>query len=340
MKVTLKQIADATGLSLATVSRVTTGTGYVSDDARRLVEKAIQELGYIKSEKKPVVMHENDDLVMILVGGIKSSLSSNLVEYLVEHLTQKKKRPFVAITLFHPEREMYFLELAKKNRFFGVIAMTITETPKMAEYLKTFPCPIVMLNRYLPSVEMDSLHVDYYKMGFIGTEYLISKGHKQILFIGGNRNSSITQDKQFGFLDCMHSHNLPVSDDMILHINRLIFENGKTIVNTLLQMKELPTAIISSNDISVSIMNDLYHHKIRIPEDISIFTCEDSDLTENCYIPITAMSIDEHQISKEAVKTLMYRYRHPNAPYCHKMYNPHLIERQSVADISCICENL
>ena len=55
MGATLKQIAEETGLSVSTVSRVTTGKGYVSDEARRLVEEAVQRLSYSRRPPMPQI---------------------------------------------------------------------------------------------------------------------------------------------------------------------------------------------------------------------------------------------------------------------------------------------
>ena len=331
MKTTLKQLAAETGLSISTVSRVVTGRGYVSEDTRAAVEEAMRRLEYVKPERRTVTLHENDDLVMLLVGGIKSSLASESVELLVRELEKRKKRPFVAITSFSPEQDRSYLRFAVENHFFGVIALTILEDPETVAMLRNFPCPVIMLDRYLPSLDMDCLRPDYYKMGFEGAEYLIRHGHERIAFIGGSPDSPITQDKKMGFEDCMRAHGLELRDEWIIHVERLIYENGKRIADQLLSMKERPTGVVSSNDISVSILNELLLHGVRVPEDISIFICEDSSLAAHCQVPMTSMVIDHHRMSADAVKTLFRRHRQPNAPRSFLIYNPQLIERGSVA---------
>lgn len=330
MKATLKQIAEETGLSISTVSRVVTGRGYVSDETRALVDAAIRKFEYVKRERRAVSLHDNDDLVMILIGGIRSSLASEHVELLVRELEKKQKRPFVAIASFSPERERSYLRFAAENHFFGVIALTIHETPETLALLRNLPCPVTMLERYLPSLDMDYLRPDHYKMGFVGAEYLIKKGHKHIGFIGGRPNSTTTQDKKMGFEDCMQSHGLEVRPDWIIHVDRLVYENGKPIADQLLAMPERPTAILCSNDISVAILNELLANGVRVPEDMSIFSCEDSTLAAHCQVPLTSMRIDYQRMSIDAVKTLFRRQRQPNSPRHLLSYNPQLVERKSV----------
>ena len=238
MKATLKQIADDCGLSISTVSRVITGKGYVSDDARALIEESIQRLNYTKKEHVKSPLKDTSSLVMILVGGIRSSLSSQVVELLIHELSQKQMRAFVAISEFQPEKELEFLRYAADNRFFGVFAMTLSETPEILAYLRSYPIPITMVTRYMPNLEMDYLCPDYYRMGYIGAEYLIQHGHKKIAFVGGVATSSITEDKLTGFQDCMQAYNIPVRPEWCMHMKRLIYENGALVVKKLLETED------------------------------------------------------------------------------------------------------
>lgn len=330
MKATLKQIADDCGLSISTVSRMVTGKGYVSDEARAQIEASIARLSYTKRERPQVPLKGTASLVMILIGGIRSSLASRMVELLVQELEQKQMRAFIAISEFQPERELEFLRYAADNHFFGVFALTLSETPENLAYLRTYPIPITMVNRYLPSLETDYLCPDYYRMGYVGAEYLIQHGHKKIAFVGGAATSPVTEDKLTGFQDCMRAHNLELRPEWCFHLNRLIYEYGAQVVSKLLDMEERPTAIVSSNDISVGILNELIQHGIRVPEDMSLFTCEDSNLTANCLIPMTSMSLEMEPLARDAVKLLIRRRRQPYAPRHFLIYNPHLVERSSV----------
>ena len=334
MTATLKEIAKETGISISTISRVTTGKGYVSQETRKVVEEAIQRLNYTRPNPLSQVHRGNDDVVMIMVGGIRSSLAAQTVEQLVQELDKKHKRAFLAITGFSPERERSYLQFAADNHFFGILSMTITETPETLAMLRNFSCPIIMMERYLPSMDSDSLRSDCYRMGFLGAEYLIRNGHRKIGFIGGSRDSTITQDKLTGFMDCMQASGLELREDWIIHIDRLIYENGIAVAEQLLALEDRPTGLVSSNDISVSILNELISHGVRVPEDISICNCEDSQMAMHCQIPLTSMRVDFARMAADAVKTLCRRRRQPSMPRSQLIYNPILIERSSVRNLN------
>ena len=195
MATTLKDIAQATGLSISTVSRVVSGTGYVSEEARQKTEQAIAELGYQHHKRNRRFPDDSSDQVLVLIGGVSNSVSSSRVELLCDKLVQRRKQPLVGLTHFLAEREYAYLNMAAERHFFGVITFTIGSSDKTARLLRHYPCPLVMLERYLPMKRIDCLHADYYKIGFDCATYLIEHGHTRIAFVGGSSTSTITQDK-------------------------------------------------------------------------------------------------------------------------------------------------
>ena len=69
---------------------------------------------------------------------------------------------------------------------------------------------------------------------------------------------------------------------------------------------------------------------IRVPQNMSVISGEDTPLTQNAQVPITSMSIDDAQMCSDAVKTLFKRRRQPDAPFTHTYYDPEIRERASV----------
>ena len=334
MAVTLKDIAKATGLSISTVSRVASGKGYVSTDARERAEAAMAELGYEHRTQRRRFVSDSSDQVLIMIGGVRSSIAANYVELLSDELFAKGKQPIVGVTGFSAEREVEYLNMAADRHFFGVITLTLTETPSVVRLLKHYSCPIVMLGRYLPMRRVDCLHPDYYKMGFDAAEYLISRGHERIAFVGATKTSTISQDKHTGFIDCMHSHGLEVRPDFELYARRMDYGDAEDVARRIIELHERPTALISSNDISVGILDLLLAEGMRVPEDLSIFTCEDSPMVRHCQVPMTAMDVDYQQMCVDAVRTLSRRRRHPDEAFIRMYYDPTIIERESILDIS------
>ena len=135
-------------------------------------------------------------------------------------------------------------------------------------------------------------------------------------------------------MDCMQASGLELREEWIIHIDRLIYENGIAVAERLLALEDRPTGLVSSNDISVSILNELISHGVRVPEDISICNCEDSQMAMHCQISLTSMRVDFARMAADAVKTLCRRRRQPSMPRSQLIYNPILIERSSVRNLN------
>ena len=330
MATTLKDIAQATDLSISTVSRVVSGKGYVSEEAREKTERAMAELGYQHHKRSRRYPDDASDQVLVLIGGVSNSMASHCVELICDDLDQRHKQPLVGITHFSAAREYAYLNMAADRRFYGVITFTLSNNEKTSHLLRHYPCPLVMLGRYLPMKRIDCLHADYYKMGFDAASYLLNHGHTRIAFIGGSTNSTITQDKHVGYLDCMHARGIDVPDSYFICLNRADYHSGVETVDAILAMRPRPTALITSNDASAAIVNELLQRGIRVPQNISVISCEDTPLTTSALVPITGMSVDYNQMCIDAVKTLYRRRRQPDAPFTHAYYDPVLNERNSV----------
>lgn len=334
MATTLKDLARATGLSISTVSRVVSGKGYVSDEAREKTEAAMKELGYQHHRRNRRFPDDASEQVLVLIGGVSNSVASSNVELICDNLAQRRKQALVGITHFSAEREYAYLSMAAERRFYGVITFTLGSSDRSANLLRHYPCPLVMLGRYLPMKRIDCLNADYYKMGFDSATYLIEHGHRRIAFIGGSRNSTITQDKYMGFVDCMRSHGFDVPDEYYMHMQRGGYDDGIAMVDKIISLKSRPTALITSSDASAAIVNGLLQRGIRVPQNISVISCEDTPLTTSAPVPITGMTVDYEQMCLDAVKVLCRRRRQPDAPITHAYYDPVLHERNSVSTIS------
>lgn len=166
MAATLKDIASITGLSISTVSRAVSGKGYVSEEAREKIEKAIKEVGYTHRKRNRRFPDDSSEQVLVIIGGVSNSVSSGCVELVCDDLDQRRKQPLVGLTHFSPDREFAYLSMAAERRFFGVITFTLSNAERTARLLQHYTCPLVMLGRYLPMKRIDCLHADYYKMGF------------------------------------------------------------------------------------------------------------------------------------------------------------------------------
>jgi LacI family repressor for deo operon, udp, cdd, tsx, nupC, and nupG len=334
MRVTLKSIAEETGISISTVSRAVIGKGYVSADARAAVQEAVARLGYApprQAEARQLPQElAQEQTVLVIIGGLRSSIATDYVEHLVRDLVRKHKTPMIAVSGFSSEEERKLLQYAARNHFFGVMMLSITEHPETAALLRKMPCPVVFLGQYLPLLEIDFLHPDYYKMGFIAAEHLIARGHSQIAFIGGSEHSSITQDKQLGLEDCLHAHGLTLDPQMIMRNDRLLYENGKRAAQWLLDLPRHPTAVLTSNDISVGLLDELLRMGFHLPRDLSIFNCDDTPMSATCRVPLTVTCSDTGRITAEAVRVLCRRKRNPSCPRSYLIFDPLFVERESV----------
>ena len=215
MKVTLKTIADLAGTSPATVSRALTNRGYVSDRTRVRIEKAVEETGYTPKMTQQIAIGQVKKIVMVISANITSQVYINYFQGITDYLSKKGYICLEAFSDANPAKEAQYLRFASNNQFGAVVVLNISETPDLSRQLTSVRCPVVFVNRYLRSADVDAICVDNYRGGYTATKYLIDAGHKNIIHLAGLPSSVVSQDRLLGFQDALLDAGLPFSSKNI-----------------------------------------------------------------------------------------------------------------------------
>jgi DNA-binding LacI/PurR family transcriptional regulator len=315
---------------------VLNNSGYVKPETRALVAKALQQNDYQHSPRRRSVPHEISEIILVITGDITSSVYTSHIEGITREAEKTGKRVFIVNSDYSPEKEEDSLRFACRNNFAGVIMLNAIETPGLVQSLRSSPCPVVMVNRYLRSMDTDVVCIDNFRSGYMATEYLISHGHKRIAHLGGPKNSITCQERLRGYNDVMHVAGLPIPAGGIYY-GDLQYESGLTFGRQICMMKKEDrfTAVYSANDIMASgLIDALFEGGFNVPNDVSV-TC--SDNTKNAVksrVKLTTVDHDPVQMGISAVRLLMSRIENPNAKVEKIVYAPTLTKRSSVKSIS------
>jgi DNA-binding LacI/PurR family transcriptional regulator len=166
--------------------------------------------------------------------------------------------------------------------------------------------------------------------GFTGTDYLLQKGHRNILFVNGPESSPNSILKAKGARAAFQRRNLNPRSLKIIHSGYTGSEARET-MNAFWGKDFKAGAIFCGSDgIAGGVMRFLYEKALRVPDDISVLTYEYSLLTEYASPPLTSIDIQKEILGKEACRILLNRINKPAARPIELRLPPILIERNSV----------
>lgn len=333
MKTTLKNIARMAGVSPAAVSRVLNGSGYVSEEKRKRVQQLLTEYGY---EKQPRQAHSSLLSKHVLVIADDLSVSDAYIDY-IRGIREKLSVSGYQMYLYlsgldskQSQRETDQILLSDKTGFAGILLISALDTPHMRNFISAFSKPVVLLNRNLPGADVSSVILDNYKVGYLATQFLISKGHRTVIHLAGRKDSTASQERVRGYQDAMIDNGAALDAASVIYGDHS-YEKGYEFGLRFFRNGHPASAIfIASDHMALGFVDAIYEKGLRCPEDISIICTEDTKTLANGKVPMTTIGYNNKVIGRTAAELFLELLLHPEHEKKTILFSPQIIERDSV----------
>ena len=270
---TMQEVAKKAGVSKATVSRVLSGKGYVSEVTKAQVYKAIEESGY-----RPNLLARNLATNKSQCIGLVVTNTLYNFNYFNEILSQAAKklenngRQLVLVDGKHSaEEEQEAIQFLLDLRCDAIIIyprfLTVDDMDVIIDKYKQ---PIMVVNRKLRKNHSHCIFCDHKGSSYNATKYLIERGHQDIAFITGSLDSPTAIERLSGYKEALRACSLPLRDSLIIQ-GKWTPLSGATAVESLLASQQPFSAIIASNDdMAIGAMKRLNEVGINVPEAVSL----------------------------------------------------------------------
>ncbi|MEX2602810.1 MAG: LacI family DNA-binding transcriptional regulator [Gracilimonas sp.] len=304
MKVTLKDIAQESGYSISTVSRVLNGSGNISKEVQMQIVKIAEKLDYpfVKS-KIPIYSNGTLHIALVIdfrVGEFYSSffygfseaareadIQLSLIdvvdheENLVNTINNLNEQIIDGICLFLPEMELvdYKNLLKEINTKVPIVSNSMTQTP------------------VLPTITFDGL-----SGGHLAADYFIKKGYKSFGIVKGPYEKAEARFRYNGFKDNLRH----LGYDLIMEAEgNFMFQSGVDAFYSFHKLENKPEAIFVSNDHMLKgFMETAKHHGYKIPDDVALIGYDNTPMCEESYPKITTINTDFKALGIETFKVL------------------------------------
>jgi DNA-binding LacI/PurR family transcriptional regulator len=283
---TMADIAEMTGVSVPTVSKVVNGRKDVSAETRSRVEAAIREHGYQRSagsrSRAPlieVIFHElESEWALEIVRGVERVARQH---HLAVVLGEMQGR-------WSPGRGWIDEVLARRPT--GVISVFSDISESMKAQLAARGIPYVVVDPTgEPHHDTPSIGATNWNGGLAATRHLLSLGHRRIAVIGGPEWILCSRARIDGYRAAMDEAGVPVGPDLVSH-GRFHVAEGIERGRELLQLPDRPTAIFAGNDLqALGVYQAAREARLHIPEDLSVVGFDDLPLTQWVSPPMTTI---------------------------------------------------
>ena len=332
-KGTLYDVAEKSGVSPKTVSRVINNESTVSTRTRELVESAIRASGYrpntsarsLRTSKSYLLGLLYDILgpeyVLNLQVGIQSVCDKSGYNILIRPCSFESPTLVEDIaTLFGQSRIDGLILSPPLSDHTGLLNYLDEENKhyvRIAPFDTQSTSPIVTANDREASAEV--------------TDYLVSLGHRSIGIITGHPDHSASMERLHGYKDCLENAGITLRQEFIQQ-GYFTFESGEHAAQQLLQQEHAPTAIFACNDyMAAGAMKAAQKLGLHVPEDLSIAGFDDTRLSRQLWPTLTTMRQPVQLIASRSAELLINNILKQDKPITQLGFECELVVRESTA---------
>ena len=334
---TVREVAQLAGVSIGTVSRVVNEIPNVSPAVRAKVREAIGILGWKPSTVAQNMRGQASRMIGFIFSDLENPLYASMIKGAEDVLTQAGYLLIVGSSNDRPEQECSLIELFGQRQADGLI-FTITDEShaEVLDSLARARFPVVMLERDVNVATAGAVTANHYEGTLSATRHLLDLGHLRIALVSGGRHNRVGRDRLRGFTDAYRERGLTPSPSL-LRIDERIAEDAFGLRQTqiLLSLPEPPTAILAlGRHLLRGVLSACRARGVRIPQDLSLITTNDSELAELVQPAVTVIRYSAYELGREAALLLLQRLERRNDWHFSSIQVPtELVLRQSCARI-------
>lgn len=304
-KVNITDIAEMTGLSITTVSRVLSGKAEqyrIGKKSQQKIKDAAEKLHYVPNHFAANLRTGKSGTLALIVPSLNNPFFAGIASYINAEVRKLGYITIIGDSDEDPEIEKIEIQQLKSRNIEGLIIVPCGNQFNHIKMLHDQGLPVICIDRYFEELDIPYVSTDNYHGSISATNHLIENGHKDIVCIQGVKTSNPNKLRVKGFKDAMQQAGLKsfgvVGDDFSV-------QNGYLETKLLLQKKNRPTAIFTlSNTIALGCIKAIKEEGLKIPNDFSIITFDDHPYLDFLSTPLTCVAQPVNDISKIAIKFL------------------------------------
>lgn len=303
-KVTIKDIAYLSGVSISTVSRVVSGKKNVNEITRKKVQDVIKKTGYEPNYTARALATKNTNTIAVVLDrtpkqSFTNSFYIEALEAISHELNLHGKDMLLVFSSNNIKKEDNKVkQLIQTNKIDGVIKLSVHQEDQTLQYLVETSTPTVIIGRH-DNKNILSVNNNNVEAMEMAVDELINKGNKKIALVTGNKDLTVTIDRMEGYKKSLLRNNLTFSKDDIYSVNFDI-DDAYNIADEI--FKKDYDAIATTDDL---IAFGISKRAKEVNKIYDILTFNNTLLAELSELPLIIVDINPAEIGKKSVELLL-----------------------------------
>lgn len=295
----IREVARAAGVSVATVSRALSTPEKVSDASLTKVKNAINSVGYRPNLLARNFRSARSYAIVVLIPDITNPFFAQVVQAIEDYTQNRGYAVLLGDTRESSKREQEYVNRVETRLADGVIQLrpqSMVRGSPSVPWVNACGC----FGTPTPSVRIDNVAAAQTVV-----DHLIALGHRRIGVISGLKDNPHTQDRLRGYYKSLEAAGLPTEPDLVAEGN-FTMHSGQRAVQHFLPMAERPTALFCMNDeMAIGAIQALQNHGFKVPEDLSVTGFDDINYAKYWSPGLTTIAQPAEAIGRAAAKMLI-----------------------------------
>lgn len=324
---TVKEIAAAANVSVATVSRALQRPEIVNEATRQRIHDVVKRLGYTPNALARNLRTARTRLIVALLPDIANPFFSEVIRGIEQVAHENGYSVLLGETQGSLVREQAYADMVAARQADGIITMS----PRVPAIPIQGRLPVVNACEYVKDAQVSSVYIDNVAAAGVAVDYLAMLGHRDIAFIAGPPSSPISVDREQGFRLALQRAKLPAQAALVA-AGDFSIESGERAAELLLSQGKPFSAVFCSNDeMAIGAMRALVSHGLRVPEDVSVVGFDDIRFARYTSPPLTTVAQPKNALGREAMSMMLELLNDAEVPPRKRVLSADLVVRGSTA---------
>jgi LacI family transcriptional regulator len=303
--VDIRDVARRAKVSTATVSRTVNQVATVDAQLAKRVWKAIAELGYYPNRQARALVSGRSRVFGLIVSEITNPFFPEIVQTFETLAVEQNYEILLTSTIHDPKRMELAARRMIEGRVDGVAILTFGMEDELLEHLRFRNLPLVFIDVGPKAPRVSNIRVDYAHGIRQAVQHLAAMRHERIGFVTGPLKLRSAIARRDAFEASMREIGLQVKPEFIVEGDHRL-EGGKLALQKLSALRERPTAIMCSNDLTaIGVMRQAFDLGISLPRELSVIGFDDTRLSDYMNPPLTTIQMSQTELGTLAFNALL-----------------------------------
>lgn len=332
--VSVKDVAALAGVSAGTVSNVLNRPDRVSDATVERVQRAIDQLGYVRNGAARQLRAGHSRSIGLIVLDVVNPFFGELIRGAEDKAVAAGLTVLVTNSRECPEREETQVALFEEQRVRGVLLSPVVDAWPAVRRLRSRGIPVVLADRALADTSVSSVSVNDVAGGESAVAHLIERGGRHLAFVGGPMNLRQVADRLAGARKAVSEHGgvrfetietAELSVPAGRHAGRELAARAAA---------DRPDAVFAANDLlAFGVLEGIMlSGGLRVPAEVMLVGYDDIDFAQTAIVPLSSVRQPARLIGETGVELLLAEAEgHSGFTPSQVVYQPELVKRASTA---------